>query len=316
MEKISVIFFGTHRFATAILKGLLDSPIIQVNSVVTQPDKPVGRRYELKASPVKELAVLLGLPILEPESLKNFEPENKPYDIFIVAQYGKLIPAHLLQMPKYGTINVHTSLLPKYRGASPIQSAILHGDTKTGVTIMLMDEGLDTGPLLSQKEIEIKEHDMYADVEAKLSAISGKLLLETILGYIHGTITARQQMDTNATLCKKITKEEGQIYWNTDTKDIYDRYRAFSPWPGVWTRVNGKRLKLITMLPHTDMNLPYSKMTFINDKIYIGTRDGSMELIELQLEGKNKMSAAEFTHGYASLKNTVLESPDTFKIEQ
>ncbi len=315
MEKLSVIFFGTHQFATSILQALLEDKSLDVGQVVTQPDKPVGRKQELKASPVKEFALLRHVPVLEPESLKQFNTGSEPYDLFVVAQYGKLIPASVLEIPKYGTINVHTSLLPKYRGASPIQSAILHGETSTGVTIMLMDEGLDTGPILAQEVIVIGEQDTTPDVEATLSVVSSRLLLKIIPEYVSGAVKPRKQIDADATFCKKITKEDGQIDWSTTTSAIYNTYRAYHPWPGVWTKINGKRLKLIRLLPHTDMNLAYGTITYNNDKIYVGTRDGSVELIELQLEGKNKMTAAEFIHGYASFKDTVLESPDSFEIK-
>lgn len=306
MQKHSVVFFGTHEFAVRILEGLLQSPTIEVVSVVTQPDKPVGRKQELQPSPVKILAAKRGVSVIQPESLKQFSFDTTP-DLFVVAQYGKLIPEHLLKAPAHGTINVHTSLLPNYRGASPIQSSIWNGDSETGVTIMLMDVGMDTGPILAQQKIEIDIDDTYALLEEKMAYIASPLLLETIEKYIEGKITPQVQDDTEATSCRKLSREDGQIDWNKTTAEIYNQYRAFTPWPGVWSVVNGKRLKLLQVTP-SNVQIKSGVLTFIDDTILIGTQDASIEVKELQIEGKSKMSAREFMNGYASLKNSVLES--------
>lgn len=307
MKKLSAVFFGTHQFAAHILHGLLDDPFIQITEIVTQPDRPVGRKHLLLPSKVKEIALKHGIPLEQPGSLRNFRPSHGSYDIFIVAQYGLLIPKTVLELPRFGTINVHTSLLPKYRGASPIQTAIKKGEANTGVTIMIMDEGLDTGPILSQKQIEIGADDTYFEVESALADISVPLLIETLRKYTEGSIVATAQDAARATTCSKISKEDGEINWNNSCDQIYNQYRAYAYWPGVWTVMQGKRLKLIRIAPG-NITVEAGKITFIDGTLYIGTRDKAIHVIELQPEGKNKMDARAFMNGYAHVKDTVLES--------
>jgi len=296
-KKIKIIFFGTHEFAKTILQGLIDSSLFEIEKVITQPDKPVGRKQILQKSPVKILAEKNNLNIEQPESLKNYELVANGSELFIVAQYGLLIPESILNIPKIGTINTHTSLLPKYRGASPIQSAIFNGESKTGVTIMLMDKGMDSGPILSQKELEILPDDTYIDLDVKMAKIASQLLLDTIPKYITGEIQPQVQNETEVTLCKKLDREDGKINWNDSTQQIYNQYRAFTPWPGVWTTWNDKRLKLLSVKPN-DKKIKAGQVCIENDIIYAGTADSSIIISKLQLEGKPEMDAQVFINGY------------------
>ncbi|MBI2436637.1 MAG: methionyl-tRNA formyltransferase [Candidatus Magasanikbacteria bacterium] len=296
---MKVIFFGTHTFAAAILQGLLNNPFFEVSFVITQPDRAVGRKQELQASPVKLLAQKHSLPIDQPESLKNYELKNQNSKLFIVAQYGLLIPKYILEAPKYGTINVHTSLLPKYRGASPIQSALLHGDTKTGLTVMLMDEGMDSGPILLQKKIDIDPHETYLELDERMAHAGVEALYEAIPKYISGELTPQPQDETQVTFCKKLSRDEGKIDWNKTTLEIYNQYRGLTPWPGIWTWWDGKRLKLLHIKPSTK-KIVAGKVLVEHDILYVGTSDSALEIVVLQLEGKPAMNANIFLQGYST----------------
>ncbi|PLX26410.1 methionyl-tRNA formyltransferase, partial [Candidatus Parcubacteria bacterium] len=232
MQKIKTVFFGTHDFAVTILQGLLDNPLFDIELVITQPDRPVGRKQKLQKSPVKKIAEKNNLKIDQPVSLKTYQLANLPTcELFIVAQYGLLIPKNILEAPKHGTINVHTSLLPKYRGASPIQSALLNGDTETGVTIMLMDVGLDSGPILLQKNIDILPDETYLELDARLAAVGSEALSESIPEYISGELKPQTQDESKVTLCQKLSRDDGKVDWQKTTEEIYNQYRALTPWP-------------------------------------------------------------------------------------
>ncbi|MFA7314514.1 MAG: methionyl-tRNA formyltransferase [Candidatus Magasanikbacteria bacterium] len=302
VKKINLVFFGTHNFAAIILQGLIANPKFNIQKVITQPDKPVGRKQILQKSPVKILTEKNGLEIDQPESLKNYELRTLNPEIFVVAQYGLLIPENILNIPKFGTINTHTSLLPKYRGASPIQSAILNGERKTGVTIMLMDKGMDSGPILSQKTVEILSDETYLELDNKMAQIASQLLIDTVPKYIKGEIEPQTQNETEVTFCKKLDREDGKINWQNSAQQIYNQYRAFTPWPGVWTMWNEKRLKLLK-LKTSDKKIQSSQVEIENDKIYIGTNDSALEILELQIEGKPAMEAKIFINGYKNKIN-------------
>ena len=301
---MKTIFFGTHEFATTILQGLIDSPLIDVALVITQPDKPVGRKQELQKSPVKILAEENGIKIDQPESLKNYElGEN--YELGITAQYGLIIPENILNTPKHGILNVHTSLLPKYRGASPIQSVLINGETETGVTIMKMDKGMDTGAIISQKTIKIDENDTYSTLDKKLAKISILALLEAIPDYISGVLKLQPQDDSKATTCKLLTREDGKIDWTKTTQEIYNLYRGLTPWPGIWTTWDDRRLKLLEIKPGSKKLKP-GQVNIENDELYIGTTDASVEILSLQLEGKQKVDTKTFVNGHKSIINKIL----------
>ena len=298
MEKpIPTIFFGTHNFAAAILQGLTNSPLVSIEVVVTQPDKAVGRKRELQPSPVKILAQSLGLVVEQPDNLKEFQIEKDQYDLGISAQYGNIIPKSVIDRFKHGILNIHTSLLPKYRGASPIQSAIINGETETGVTIMLIDEGMDTGPILLQKRVEIGQNDTYPILDEKLAKIGSQALLEAIPDHISGEIKPISQ--DNTTECSPLSRADGEIDWGKTSQEIYNQYRGMTPWPGVWTTWNGKRLKILE-IQKSEIDSETGKVMVENDKIHIGTKEGSIEVLKLQLEGKKEMDSKSFLVGHSN----------------
>lgn len=303
----SVVFFGTHEFGATILNGLLESTDFSVELVITQPDRPVGRKRILTAPPVKLLAESKGISLFQPETLKNFVlPHISRPDFGVTAQYGNLIPQAILDWPKYGMINTHTSLLPLYRGASPVQSAILHGDTKTGITIMLMDAGLDTGPILQQESITINPDDRAPDVEKKLATIAVPNLVAAANGLAKGTIIPKPQDSSVATMCGKLDRDMGNIDWKKNTLEIYASFRALFPWPGIWTMWDEKRLKLQEIIPSDKKIAPGTVVTTSN-QLYIGTADGAIEVIKVQLEGKSELLAKDFVAGYKRIANAHLE---------
>ena len=295
--KNSAVFFGTREFAATILKGLIDSPVIDIRLVLTQPDRPAGRTQAIEAPPVKIMATNHGLQVEQPPSLKTYALPKAAYDIGITAEYGLLIPKHVLESPRHGILNVHTSLLPKYRGASPIQSAILNGDTETGVTIMKIDVGLDTGPILLQKKIPIHEHESFGEVEKKLAQLGVSLLYEAIPAYIDGRLVPVPQEHDQATACRELTRRDGQIDWQKSSTEIYNQYRALAPWPGVWSVWQGKRVKFLEIEPLGD-RLPPGAVRAKDGTLLVGCAGGSVEIKKIQLEGKKAMSAADFIHGY------------------
>jgi len=302
---MNTIFFGTEKFATIILQSLLDNPLFDISLVITQPDKPIGRKKILTAPPVKLFAEKNNIPIGQPESLKSYKLIPHTYDLAIVAQYGLLIPKHIIETPTYGTINVHTSLLPKYRGASPIQSALLNGDVKTGVTIMQMDEGMDTGPLLSQIEITILPDETYLEIDERMAHIGVTALTEAVSAFVAGKLKPQAQDDTKATLCKKLSRDDGKVDWQKITQEIYNQYRAFTPWPGIWTIWEGKRLKLLKISPSERILKPGVVEIFDNN-LFIGTQDRSIAVHSLQLEGKPAMDVKIFVQGYKRIDTVEL----------
>lgn len=297
MEKIKIAFFGTHKFAQKILKSLLNKPNFDIKFIITTPDKLVGRKQELQKSLVKILAEKHQLVVYSPENLKNFEFEEE-IDLAITAQYGLIIPKHLLEKPRFGIINIHTSLLPKYRGASPIQSALLNAENKTGITIMKMDVGLDTGNILKQKEIDINPDDTYMELDEKLADLAISFLEESVLDYINGKITETKQDASQASFCKQLERNDGKIDFKQEKlAEIYNKYRAYYPWPGIWTVWQDKRLKLLKIKPSQE-KIEAGKMTVINNELFLGTKDKAIQILELQIEGKKNMDAHIFINGY------------------
>ncbi len=300
-----IVFFGTHDFGAGILDVLIGSKKYDLVAVVTQPDRPVGRRHELQQSAVKILAVRHGLHVLQPELLKTFDIGHMAFDLTVVCQYGLIIPKNILDTPKYGSINVHTSLLPKYRGASPIQSAIASGEVETGVTIMQMDEKMDHGPILSQAKISIGPDETYRDLQKKMLPVAQQLLLETLPGYLEGKIKPRPQNENEATFCKIFSREDGKINWQKTAEEIYNQYRGLTPWPGVWTMWNSKRLKLLKIRTNS-RRLPAGKIETENQQIFVGTSNGAIEILSLQLEGKKEQTNSSFIAGHPKFDSTSL----------
>jgi methionyl-tRNA formyltransferase len=301
---INTVFFGTNTFAITILQALIDDPNINVALVITQPDKPVGRKKALTPPPIKVLAEAYGIPVAQPTSLKEYQIDTS-FDIGVTAQYGLLVPKHILDAPAHGILNVHTSLLPKYRGASPIQSALIAGETETGVTIMKMDVGLDTGPILMQTSIQIDPNDTYPILDQKLAKLATGTLIEALNAYVTGTLIPISQDHSRATHCTQLSRDDGHVDWTKSTAQIYNAYRGLTPWPGLWSILHQKRLKLLSLRP-SDQHVSTGTLS-LTDAIRIGTADASIEVLELQLEGKQPMTAKQFISGYKQYHGTQLQ---------
>jgi methionyl-tRNA formyltransferase len=293
-----IVFFGTPQFAVPSLNALINSGE-EIIAVVTQPDKRKGRGHILSRSPVKELAVSKGIRVLQPERIKDatFLDELlsiKP-EIIIVVAYGKILPASILKLPRFGCVNVHASLLPKYRGAAPISWAIINGEKVTGITTMLMDEGLDTGDILLQVEIEIDTEDTTETLSKRLSELGSSLLLKTIIGIKEGTLKPKPQTG-DATFAPIIKKDDGYINWKRTADDLFNFVRGMYPWPCAYCYLEGERIKLIRVRSIEGKGIP-GKIENTHDGFIVGTGNGLISIIELQPEGKKVMAAKAFLQG-------------------
>ena len=301
----NLVFCGTPRFAVPTLVRLVETGFM-VRLVVTQPDRPKGRGLELVSSPVKQSALRLGLPIVQPETIKNNADfraqlsDLKP-DAIIVVGYGRIIPQWMLDLPPLGNINLHASLLPKYRGAAPIQWAIARGERITGVTTMKIDAGLDTGDLLLQQEIPIAPDDTAETLAAKLATVGADLTITTLQSLQIGAIHPRKQDDSQATLAPILKKEDGRIDFSHTATDILNRLRGFQPWPGVSSQFRGKNFQVWQAAAFNRV-LPLSELRVEGDRLFVGCGEATaIEIIELQLEGKKRTSPGDFIRGYRPL---------------
>ena len=304
-QSLNLIFCGTPRFAVPTLENLVANGF-HIQLVVTQPDRPKGRGLEVISSPIKQCAIQLGLPIVQPERIKNNEEFRnhlaslKP-DAIIVVGYGRIIPQWMLDLPRLGNINLHASLLPKYRGAAPIQWAIAQGETVTGVTTMKIDAGLDTGDILLQQEIPIAPDDTSETLAPRLAAIGAELMAETLRGLQAGTIHPRPQDNSRATLAPILKKEDGLVDFARPAAEILNRLRGFQPWPGAYTRFRAKNFHILSATK-VDRLLPPAELQIERDHLLVGCGQGTaIELLEVQLEGKKRTTAAEFIRGYRPL---------------
>ncbi len=312
-----VIFMGTPEFTVPCLELLILNQY-QVVAVYTQPDKPAGRGRSLISPPLKRAAVGWKLPVMQVVSLKRAEVVAQlagfQPDVIVVFAYGQILPQSVLDIPRYGCINIHPSLLPRFRGASPVAAAILAGDEFTGVSIMLMDRGLDTGPVLTRTQIPISIQDTTGSLTAKLSLVAAHLLQEVLVHWVRGELTPQPQNEAEATYCSPISKEEGEIDWCLSAVDIWRRVRAFQPWPGCYTRWQGKQLKIIEAVP-----LPEERALKVGQVVALTplrerakaafgvyTGDGVLGVCQVQLEGKRAMSAAEFLRGQRQFIGAIL----------
>jgi methionyl-tRNA formyltransferase len=311
---LRLVFMGSPQFAVPPLEHLLTSKY-QVVAVYTQPDRPAGRGRGLVASPVKQAAQARRLTVVQPTSLKASEVLEqlsgfKP-DAIVVAAFGQILPKSVLELPRLGCLNIHPSLLPRFRGASPVAATILAGDDFGGVSIMLLDEGLDTGPVLARAQIPILGRDTTGSLTEKLSWLGAQLLGEVLVGWERGELTPRPQDESKATYCGPITKEEGEIDWRRPAVDIWRRVRAFNPWPGCYTRWRGKALKIIETAPlDGEAAAGVGRVVAIEAKagFGVGTGDGILGVSRVQMEGKKAMSAEEFLRGQRDLLGAVLPS--------
>lgn len=301
---IKVVFMGTPELSATVLKGLHDKGYNVILSV-SQPDKPVGRKHILTAPPAKVQAEELGIEVYQPDSLKTDESyefiKAKEPDLIITAAYGKILPQRMLDIPKYGCINVHASLLPKYRGAAPVQYSIINGDDVTGVTIMKMDAGMDTGDMLTKTEVEIDINDTTDTLMAKLADAGRDLLLDTIEDYIEGKITSIKQDESAVTITTPIKPEDGILDWNQTARQIHDKIRALSAWPGCSSTFNGKRIKIYASELEADSSeeAKPGEVTFAGKgKLKVRCGEGSIYILELQSEGGKRLKAADCAHNY------------------
>ena len=302
---MKLVFCGTPQFAVSPLEALLTAGHT-IDLVVTQPDRPSGRGMQWAASPVKEKALAAALPITQPEKIKNnveFRAmlEQIAPDAIVIVAYGRIIPKWMLDLPRYGNINLHGSLLPKYRGAAPIQWAIANGETITGVTTMRIDEGLDTGDMLLQREIAIGPEETALDLYPKLSQLGAELMIETLSSLAAGTIQPVKQDHSLAMMAPILTREDGRMNFSFTAQQIYDRWRGFQPWPGAWTMLAGKKLivhRLTVVEIATEAAAP-GELRTDNGRLLAACADHSLvELLDVQLEGRKRMAASEFLRGY------------------
>ncbi|MBU0546021.1 methionyl-tRNA formyltransferase [Patescibacteria group bacterium] len=294
---IPIVFFGTYKFASAILESIVRSGLFEIRAVITQPDRPIGRHQELQKSPVKILAEKHNLTIEQPESLKGYTLHVAPYTLNIVVEYGLIIPQGILDSSERGSINIHPSLLPKYRGPSPIQSVLINGDNETGVSIMLMDKKMDHGPILSQKKFSIDPADTYTTLADKLSTLSAEMLIETVPKFLNGEIEPEVQIDENATFCKILEKDDGLVDFERTAEEIFNQFRGMIVWPGIHAYLEGKRMKFLDIRP-VDLQIAPGVIKIQDEKVSVGCRTGSIELVKIQMEGKKPMGAPEFINGY------------------
>lgn len=300
-----VIFMGTPDFATGTLEEIVLAGH-EVVGVVTQPDKPKGRGKTLMPTPVKEVAMKYNLPVYQPKKVR--EPEFvevlrglKP-DVMVVAAFGQIISKEILEMPKYGCINVHASLLPAYRGAAPIQWAVINGDKESGVTIMQMDEGIDTGDMIEKVVVPIAEDETGGSLFDKLSQAGAKLCVKVLRDLEDGKAVREKQPEESTTpYARMIDKKMGSIDWEKPAKEIEQLIRGLNPWPSAYTRLQGKTLKIWkaeVLLEHSQ-EAPGQITEVTKDSIVVQTGQGRLKILELQLEGKKRMDAASFLRGYA-----------------
>jgi methionyl-tRNA formyltransferase len=306
-----VVFMGTPQFAVPSLAALLDA--CSVVAVVTQPDAPAGRGKALTASPVKQLALSRGVPVMQPPSLKPAEvvDELRSYqpDVIVVAAFGQILRRDVLDLPPHKCINVHASLLPRWRGAAPINAAIAAGDAVTGVTIMLMEAGLDSGPMLSQREVRIGADDTAGSLTTSLAQLGAELLVETLPGWLAGAIRPKQQNESLVTFAPRMTKEQGRIDWSRRSDEIERHIRAMTPWPSAFTRWNGLQLKIVrAQMAVADLPSKAPNGTVVADynRAFVQCGDGMLQLLEVQLEGKKPMSIDVFLRGHPSFVGAVL----------
>jgi len=302
---LRIAFAGTPEFALPALQALAQSPHALVG-VLTQPDRPAGRGRELKSSPVKQLATQLRLPVAQPASLAS-AAERAPLerwacDLLVVVAYGLLLPRAVLELPRFGCLNIHASLLPRWRGAAPIQRAILAGDRATGVTIMQMDAGLDTGAILAQRPIAIAEASDSRQLQAELAPLGAELLLETIAALEAGQAHAEPQPREGASYASKIDKREARIDWQRGAEEISRQVRAFNPWPVAETLWQGQRLRIWQARPAAQPNItepgvPGQVLGLVGEALHIACGHGVLAVTTLQLAGRRALTAAEFVRG-------------------
>lgn len=307
-----MVFFGSPEEAVPALENLLGSGH-DVAAVYTRPDRRAGRSRQSRPTPVRVAAETRGLTVETPAGLREESVQKQlaslQADAFVVVAYGRILPPGVLAIPRLGTVNIHPSLLPRYRGPSPVSTAILNGDDETGVTLMLLDEGMDSGPLLAQSDpVRLSGHERTGELTARLFEIGAEMLPDVLTGLAEGSIEPQAQDESRVTITRLIEKKDGRIDWSKSADHIERMTRAFDPWPGAFTLLKGKNLKVVSAAV-ADRPIPTSEqgMVTVSDKrIFVATGDGVLELLEVQPEGKRAMSARDFLNGYPDLHGTVL----------
>ena len=317
-QKIRTIFLGTPEFGVSCLEALVQSDFFDLVAVISQPDKPVGRRQELLSPAIKTTAQKYHLPVHQPikiktetELIKKLDPE-----LIVVVAYGQIIPESILAIPRFGCINVHGSLLPRYRGAACLQAAIINGDRYSGITVMQMDKGLDTGPILARKKIKLAKEETIDSLHDKLSLVGAKLLIKTLKRYINGRLKAKPQSEDGASYVKMIKKEAGHLDWTKSATAIERQIRAFNPWPGSYGFLSNHKLKLNKVMfkilavrsdPIKVNSHPIGQIFLHNSALAVQCGQNSLVIIKLQLEGKRAMEVDEFLRGNNTIIGSILE---------
>lgn len=306
MSKPRIVFMGTPEFAVPCLEALIQAgyPVVMA---VTQPDKPVGRKRVMTAPPIKQTAMAHDIPVYQPHKLRNNPEavetlESAQADLFVVVAYGKILPQNILDIAARGCINVHASLLPKYRGSAPIQWSIVKGEHLTGVTTMVLDAGMDTGDMLLKKEVAIALNDTATSLSDKLSSAGAQLLLDTLPGYLSGNIQPQAQDEAKATAIPLLKKEDGEMDWHQSATELYNQVRGFAPWPGTFSYFQNKTLKVLQArlgvdeTPH--QGNPGQILAIGQDFIRMRCGEGVLDLLEVQLAGGKAMDAGSFARGH------------------
>ncbi|MBI4595169.1 MAG: methionyl-tRNA formyltransferase [Candidatus Tectomicrobia bacterium] len=302
-----IVFMGTPYFAVPILERLVRSEH-EVVGVVTQRDKPKGRGQKILPPPVKEFALHEKIAVFQPTKARDPEfievLRSLKFEAIVVAAYGQILPKDILDIPSLGCINVHASLLPRFRGAAPINWTIIRGEEKTGITAILMDEGMDTGPILLQREIEVHPDETAESLTGRLASLGGEVLLESLTGWQHGMISPKPQHHEGATYAPKLKKEDGKINWSQSALEISRVVRGLEPWPCAYTETNKGLLKIwkAQVIGRDESKLPGEVAEIEDDIVYVSTGSGLLAVKEVQLESRRRMSVKEFLQGHAVVK--------------
>ena len=305
-----IVFMGTPDFAVPSLKKIIEKGY-KVEAVFTQPDKPKGRGHKMQMSPVKEVALEHNIPVYQPQTLRNNEEmlgvlKDIAPDMIVVAAYGKILPESVLNLPKYGSINVHGSLLPKYRGAAPIQWAVLNGDKVTGVTIMYMGLGIDTGDMISKREMIIGENETAGELFDRMSEVGAELLVDTIPDIVNGTAKREKQDESLAVHAPMINKEMGVMNYENSAEHIFNQVRGLNPWPSAYTSLSGKKMKVFTCRVINKQGKP--GLAFVNDgKLSVYCGENALELLEIQPENGKRMLSSSYLLGHPLKEETYFE---------
>jgi len=300
---MKIIYFGTPEFAVPSLKILNNIPHFEIVSVITQPDKAIGRKKIITPSPVKKTAIELGLKVFQPSNKNEIRDflKSTPADLYIVIAFGMILSPEILNLPKYGALNVHASLLPKYRGASPIQESLLNGDKTTGISIIKMNDKMDQGDILLLKRLNIDQNDNYPSLSKKLSELSGIILPLAIMDFIENNLNLIKQNNNQATYCRKITKKDGKIdFKKQKANEIINMLKAYTPWPGVYFDLKDKSIKIIET-DYENTVIPAGKFQIEGKNLKIGTQKGAIIPKKIQIQGKNEMEIQDFLNGYSHL---------------